>query len=65
MTATALVAAIPDKSEFKSDRHLAAWIGLAPKHSGTGGKTRILSMSKRRNSYLRRLFIQGAGVLLI
>jgi transposase len=65
MTATALAAAIPDKSEFKSGRHLAAWIGLVPKHSGTGGKTRILSISKRGNSYLRRLFIQGAGALLI
>lgn len=65
MTATALAAAIPDKTEFKSGRHLAAWIGLVPKHSGTGGKTRILSTSKRGNSYLRRLFIQGAGALLI
>lgn len=65
MTATALAAAIPDKSEFKSGRHLAAWIGLVPKHAGTGGKTRILSISKRGNSYLRRLFIQGAGALLI
>lgn len=65
LTATAVAAAIPDKSEFKNGRHLAAWIGLVPKHTGTGGKTRILSMSKRGNSYLRRLFIQGAGALLI
>ena len=65
MTATAIAAAIPDKTEFKNGRHLAAWIGLVPKHTGTGGKTRILSTSKRGNSYLRRLFIQGAGALLI
>ena len=65
MTATAIAAAIPDKSEFKNGRHLAAWIGLVPKHSGTGGKTRILGMSKRGNPYLRRLFIQGASTVLI
>lgn len=64
LTATAVAAAIPDKSEFKNGRHLAAWIGLVPKHTGTGGKTKILSISKRGNSYLRRLFIQGAGAVL-
>lgn len=61
ITATALVAAIGDKSQFKSGRHLAAWIGLTPRHSGTGGKTRILGMSKRGNPMLRRLLIQGAS----
>lgn len=64
LTATAIAAAIPDKSEFQNARHLAAWIGLVPKHTGTGGKIKILSTSKRGNSYLRRLFIQGAGAVI-
>lgn len=65
ITATALVSAVPDKHHFKNGRHFAAWIGLVPRHSGTGGRTRILGVSKRGNPELRRLLIQGANSLLI
>lgn len=65
MSATAFAAAIPDKAEFKNGRHLAAWLGLVPRHTGTGGKIRVLSLSKRGDPYLRRLLIQGASAVLI
>ncbi len=64
ITATAAVAAVPDKTEFANGRHFAAFLGLVPRHTGTGGKTKILGTSKRGNSYLRKLFIQGAGSAL-
>ena len=64
MTATAVAAAVPDKAEFSNGRHFAAFLGLVPRHTGTGGKTKILGTSKRGNSYLRKLFVQGAGAVL-
>jgi transposase len=63
MIASALVAAIGDGSAFKRGRDLAAWLGIVPHHSSTGGKTRLLGISKRGNSYLRRL-IHGARAVI-
>jgi len=39
---------------------MAAWDGLVPKQYSTGGKTRLLGISKRGDTYLRKLQIQGA-----
>ncbi len=64
MTATALIAALPDPTMFKNGRALAAWLGLVPKHTGTGGKNKNLSMSKRGDQYLRYLLIHGARSVL-
>jgi transposase len=64
ITATALVASIPDPSVFKNGRALSAWLGLVPKHTGTGGKNKNLSMSKRGDRYLRYLLIHGARAVL-
>jgi len=58
--ASALVASIADASSFKSGRQLAAWLGLVPKQDSSGGKTRLLGMSKRGDTYLRTLLIHGA-----
>ena len=58
--ATARLAAIGDIREFASGRQLAAWLGLVPKQSSTGGKTRLLGISKRGDTYLRTLLIHGA-----
>jgi len=58
--ATALLAAIGDIREFASGRQLAAWLGLVPKQSSTGGKTRLLGISKRGDTYLRTRLIHGA-----
>lgn len=64
ITATAIVAAIGDAKSFKSSRQLAAWIGLTPKQYSTGGKTKLQSISKRGNPYLRKLLIHGARAVL-
>ena len=60
LTATALVATIGDAKAFKSGRELASFLGLVPRQSGTGGKIRLGSISKRGDSYLRTLLIHGA-----
>lgn len=59
ITATALACAV-QPAQFKSGRHLAAWIGLVPRQHSSGGKSRLLGMSKRGNPYLRTLLIHGA-----
>jgi len=60
LTATALVAAIPDAREFKNGRHMAAWLGLVPRQSSSGDKQTLLGISKRGDRYLRTLLIHGA-----
>src|SRR3954454_11380059 len=55
LSATALVAAIGDGRTFARGRDLAAWLGLVPRQATTGGKPRLLGISKRGNGYLRRL----------
>jgi transposase len=64
LTATALVAAVNEASQFKNGRQLAAWIGLVPRQHSTGGKARLLGISKRGDGYLRKLFIHGARATL-
>jgi len=59
LNATALVAAVGDGAAFRRGRDLGAWLGLVPKHT-TGGKPKLLGISKRGNKYLRMLFIHGA-----
>jgi len=59
LSATALVAAIGDVSVFKNGRELSAWLGLVPKQHSTGGKEKLLGISKRGDSYLRTLLIHG------
>jgi transposase len=58
--ATALLAAAGDGRQFRKARDLAAWLGLVPRQYSTGGKPTLLGISKRGNSYVRRLFIHGA-----
>ncbi len=60
LTATALVATIGDARTFKSGREFASFLGLVPRQSGTGGKVRLGSISKRGDAYLRTLLIHGA-----
>jgi transposase len=60
LTATALVATMGDATMFKSGREFAAFLGLVPRQSGTGGKVRMGSISKRGDPYLRTLLIHGA-----
>jgi transposase len=58
--ASALIAAIGKGECFARGRDLAAWLGLVPKQSTTGGRPRLLQISKRGNKYLRKLLIHGA-----
>ena len=60
LSATAAVAAMGDPAAFKSGREFAAWLGLVPRHIGTGGRVRMLGISKRGDTYLRTLLIHGA-----
>ena len=60
ITATALVAAIGDGTQFKNGRQCAAWLGLVPRQYSTGGKPRLGRISKRGNTELRSLLVQGA-----
>jgi transposase len=58
--ATALVAAVGTAQEFADGRHLAAGLGLVPRQCSSGGKERLLGISKRGDRYLRTLLIHGA-----
>ena len=60
VTATALVAAVGDRSSFKNGRQFAAWLGLVPKQRSSGGRARLFGISKRGDRYLRTLLIHGA-----
>ena len=60
LNATALAAAVGDAGTFTRARDLAAWLGLVPRQASTGGKPRLLGISKRGNVYLRKLLIHGA-----
>ena len=64
LSATALVAAVSDASAFKNGRQFAAWLGLVPRQHSTGGKERLLGISKRGDSSVRKLLIHGARVTL-
>ena len=64
LNATALVAAIGKAETFARGRDLAAWMGLVPKQMTTGGKPKLLGISKRGNEYLRRMLIHGARAAL-
>ena len=64
LNATALVAAVGRAESFAHARDLGAWLGLVPRQHTTGGKPRLLGISKRGNTYLRTLLIHGARAAL-
>jgi transposase len=64
LTASALAASIGDAKAFKNGRQLAAWLGLVPRQSSSGGRDRLLGISKRGDTYLRTLLIHGARSVL-
>jgi len=59
-TATAVIAAIGDGSEFMNGRHLAAWVGLVPRQSSSGDRKVLMGVSKRGSQHLRSLLVHGA-----
>jgi len=62
--ASALIAAIGKAETFEHGRDLAAWLGLVPRQFTTGGRPKLLGISKRGNRYLRKLLIRGARAAL-
>jgi transposase len=64
LLASAMVAAVPDPAMFKSGRNLAAWIGLVPRQSSSGGKERLGGITKQGNRYLRQLLFVGAMAVI-
>lgn len=62
--ATMLPAAIGDAAIFRNGRQCSAWLGLVPHQHSTGGKTRMLGITKRGNEYMRRLLVHGARAVL-
>ena len=65
LTATAAVAVMGDANAFKSGREFAAFVGLVPRQTGSGGRIRLMGISKRGDSYLRTLLIHGARAVLL
>jgi transposase len=65
LTASALVASVGDAKVFHNGRQFAAWLGLVPRQSSSGGKTNLLGISKRGDTYLRTLLIHGARSVLL
>lgn len=60
LNAPALVAAVGNAATFTKGRDLAAWLGLVPRQATTGGKPKLLGITKRGSRYLRKMLIQGA-----
>ena len=60
VTATAVIARIGDPKHFTCGRHFSAFLGLVPRQHSSGGKERLLGISKRGDTYLRTLLIHGA-----
>lgn len=64
LTASALVTAVGDATQFRNGRQLAAFLGLVPRQQSSGGKSRLLGIHKRGDSYLRGLLVHGARSVL-
>ena len=64
MNATAFVASVGKAETFRRGRNLAAWLGLVPRQMTTGGKPKLMGITKRGNGYLRRVLIHGARAAL-
>ena len=64
ITASAIAAAVPDATLFKSGRQFAAWLGLTPRAHSSGGKERLVGITKQGDGYIRRLLVIGATAVI-
>jgi transposase len=64
LTASALIASLGDAKQFHNARQVPAWLGMVPRHQGTGGKVTLGGISKRGDAYLRTLLIHGARAVI-
>lgn len=60
LLATAIIASVSEPQRFKNGRQFAAYLGLVPRQHTTGGKPKLLGISKAGNRYLRMLLVHGA-----
>ena len=60
-----IIAAIGNGAAFRKGREFAAWLGLVPRQYSTGGKARLLGISKRVNPYLRKILVHGAHAAVL
>lgn len=59
-----MAASLGDGKVFETGRQVAAWLGLVPRQDSSGGKPRLLGISKRGDTYLRTLLIHGARAVV-
>jgi transposase len=64
VVATALVGTVADPRQFKNGRQFAAWVGLTPRQRSSGGKARLGGITKRGDTYLRTMLVQGARAVM-
>jgi transposase len=65
LIATAIAATVPDPDVFRNGREFAAWLGLVPRQTSTGGKQRLGRISRLGDKYIRQLLIVGAQTVLL
>ena len=64
LTATALVGSIGDAKAFRNGRQLAAFLGLVPQQRSSGGREKLLGITKRGDGYVRTLLVHGARAVI-
>lgn len=64
LIATAVLASVGNANDFKNGRQFAAWLGLVPRQHSSGGKPRLLGITKRGDKYLRMLLVHGARAVV-
>ncbi|MFZ2737586.1 MAG: IS110 family transposase [Burkholderiaceae bacterium] len=64
ITASAVVATVGDFQQFKNGAQFGAWLGLTPRQNSSGGKNNLGRITKRGDTYLRTLLIQGAKAVV-
>jgi transposase len=64
LIASAFVATVGDAKNFENARQVAAWLGMVPRHEGTGGRVQMGGISKRGDVYLRTMLIHGARAVI-
>jgi transposase len=64
ITSTAIAAAVPNPSIFRSGREFAAWLGLTPRQNSSGGKERLGGITKMGDGYIRSLLVNGAMAVI-
>jgi transposase len=65
ITAIALLATVGNPNDFKNGRQFAAFLGLVPRQHSSGGREKLLGISKHGDSYLRKVLIHGARSIIL